>query len=32
MNSEWMKRLGAARAWVFAAVVVAIAIFLLIRR
>jgi hypothetical protein len=32
MNSKWMKRLGSARAWIIAAVLVVVGVFLLVRR
>jgi hypothetical protein len=32
MNSEWMKRMGAARAWLFAAAIVAVAAYWLVQR
>jgi hypothetical protein len=32
MNTEWMKRLAAARAWMIGAALVAAAIFWLVRR
>ena len=31
MNSEWMKRLGAPRAWIIVAVLVVVGIVLLLR-